>query len=134
MDDLERIVAAAQSDFAACTDPAALENAKARYLGKGGALTDLLKSLGKLSAAERPAAGARINSKPQRTPPRNDNTTTIVAHPGTVCEVRRIAIVTTPKNMEKADIAKPNVSPARSGHVVKLNRASTAKCSMRRTV
>jgi phenylalanyl-tRNA synthetase alpha chain len=61
MDDLERIVAAAQSDFAACTDPAALENAKARYLGKGGALTELLKSLGKLSAAERPAAGARIN-------------------------------------------------------------------------
>ena len=54
--------AAAQADFAACTDPAALENAKARYLGKAGALTELLKSLGKLSAAERPAAGARINA------------------------------------------------------------------------
>jgi phenylalanyl-tRNA synthetase alpha chain len=61
MDELERIVNAARADFAACTDPAALENAKARYLGKGGALTELLKSLGKLSAAERPAAGARIN-------------------------------------------------------------------------
>ena len=43
-------------------DPAALENAKARFLGKAGALTDLLKSLGKLAAAERPAAGARINA------------------------------------------------------------------------
>jgi phenylalanyl-tRNA synthetase alpha chain len=32
----------------------ALENSKARYLGKAGALTDMLKSLGKLSAAERP--------------------------------------------------------------------------------
>ena len=40
---------------------AALENAKARYLGKTGALTELLKALGKLAAAERPAAGARIN-------------------------------------------------------------------------
>jgi len=62
MNDLERIVAAAQSDFAAAHDPAALENAKARYLGKSGALTDLLKSLGKLPAAERPAAGAAINA------------------------------------------------------------------------
>jgi len=62
MDDLEHIVAAAQTEFTACTDPAALENAKAKYLGRAGALTDLLKSLGKLSAAERPAAGAKINA------------------------------------------------------------------------
>ena len=34
---------------------------KARYLGKTGRLTELLKSLGKLPADERPAAGARIN-------------------------------------------------------------------------
>ena len=62
MDELERIVAAAQADFASCADPAALENAKARYLGKAGALTELLKALGKLAASERPAAGARINA------------------------------------------------------------------------
>ena len=61
MDDLESIVAAAQAEFAACTDAAALENGKARYLGKSGRLTELLKSLGKLPPAERPAAGARIN-------------------------------------------------------------------------
>ncbi len=61
MDELETIVAAALADFGACEDPAALENSKARYLGKAGALTDLLKGLGKLSAAERPVAGARIN-------------------------------------------------------------------------
>ena len=61
MNELDRIVAEALADFAACTDPAALENSKARYLGKAGALTDLLKSLGKLPAGERPAAGARIN-------------------------------------------------------------------------
>ena len=61
MDELEAIVASALADFAACNDPAALENAKAKYLGKAGALTGLLKSLGQLPAAERPAAGARIN-------------------------------------------------------------------------
>jgi phenylalanyl-tRNA synthetase alpha chain len=61
MDELDRIVAAALADFAACADPAALENGKARYLGKAGALTELLKSLGKLAPADRPAAGARIN-------------------------------------------------------------------------
>ena len=61
MEELDRIVAAALADFAACADPAALENSKAQYLGKAGALTDQLKALGKLDAAERPAAGARIN-------------------------------------------------------------------------
>ena len=61
MDELERTVAAALADFAACADPAALENGKARYLGKAGALTELLKSLGKLPVADRPAAGASIN-------------------------------------------------------------------------
>ena len=61
MSDLETIVATARAEFDACTDAAALENAKARYLGKAGALTELLKGLAKLSAAERPAAGAAIN-------------------------------------------------------------------------
>ena len=61
MEQLETIVAAALAEFAACSDPVALENTKARFLGKTGKLTELLKGLGKLSAAERPAAGARIN-------------------------------------------------------------------------
>ena len=61
MDSLEQIVTSALADFDACDDPPALENAKAKYLGKTGALTDLLKGLGKLSATERPAAGAKIN-------------------------------------------------------------------------
>ena len=60
-DALARIVGEAQAAFDACQDPAALENAKARFLGRTGALTDALKALGKLPPAERPAAGARIN-------------------------------------------------------------------------
>jgi len=61
MDELEHIIATALAEFMACADPAALENSKARYLGKAGVLTEQLKALGKLPAAERPAAGARIN-------------------------------------------------------------------------
>src|SRR5258706_15367207 len=66
MNNLEQVVASALADFTASADPPALENAKARYLGKSGALTDLLKGLGKLSAAERPAAGARINEAKEK--------------------------------------------------------------------
>jgi phenylalanyl-tRNA synthetase alpha chain len=66
MDELDGIVAAALADLAACADPAALENGKAKYLGKTGALTGLLKSLGRLPAAERPAAGARINEAKEK--------------------------------------------------------------------
>ncbi|TMH00888.1 MAG: phenylalanine--tRNA ligase subunit alpha, partial [Betaproteobacteria bacterium] len=61
MDKLEHIVASALAEFEACNDPAALENCKAKFLGKSGQLTESLKALGKLSAADRPAAGARIN-------------------------------------------------------------------------
>ena len=66
MDDLTSIVDAALADFAASADAAALENAKARYLGKAGVLTGQLKSLGRLPAAERAAAGARINAAKTR--------------------------------------------------------------------
>jgi phenylalanyl-tRNA synthetase alpha chain len=61
MDDLTALVDRARDEFAQCADPAALENAKARYLGKTGAITGRMKLLGNLAAAERPAAGARIN-------------------------------------------------------------------------
>ena len=66
MQELEQILAEALKQFAAIDDAAALENAKACYLGKDGSLTGLLKGLGKLSAEERPAAGARINQVKQQ--------------------------------------------------------------------
>jgi len=66
MQELQRILDDALKTFAAIDDAAALENAKARYLGKEGSLTTLLKGLGKLSAEERPAAGARINEVKQQ--------------------------------------------------------------------
>lgn len=66
MQELEQILDEALKTFATTQDAAALENAKARYLGKEGSLTGLLKGLGKLSAEERPAAGARINQVKQQ--------------------------------------------------------------------
>jgi len=65
MQELDKLVADALALFSGINDADALEQAKARYLGKTGALTELLKGLGKLSAAERPAAGARINAAKQ---------------------------------------------------------------------
>ena len=62
MNDLKPIVDAALAEFAACADPAGLENAKAKYLGKGGVLTERLKTLGKLPPSERAATGAQINA------------------------------------------------------------------------
>lgn len=66
MQELQKILDDALQSFAAIEDATELENAKARYLGKDGSLTGLLKGLGKLSAEERPAAGARINQVKQQ--------------------------------------------------------------------
>jgi len=65
MEQLQQILDQALQQFAATSDETELEQIKARYLGKEGGLTALLKGLGKLSAEERPAAGARINQVKQ---------------------------------------------------------------------
>jgi phenylalanyl-tRNA synthetase alpha chain len=59
--DLATLTGQALAEVAACGDLAALEDVRVRWLGKKGTLTEQLKALGSLSAAERPAAGARIN-------------------------------------------------------------------------
>ena len=64
--DLDRIVADAQEAFSRAPDSVTLENEKARFLGKSGMLTELLKGLGKLDAEARKAEGARINVAKQQ--------------------------------------------------------------------
>jgi phenylalanyl-tRNA synthetase alpha chain len=66
MQQLEQIIADAAQAIAATASIADLEQAKARFLGKAGSLTELLKSLGKLSPEERPQAGAAINQAKAR--------------------------------------------------------------------
>ncbi len=61
MQAIDPIIADAERAFGACATLAELEQAKSRFLGKAGALTELLKGLGRLSAEERPKAGAAIN-------------------------------------------------------------------------
>ncbi len=63
--DTDDLVRTAQADFAAAATPAELENAKARYLGKAGRLTDLLKGLAALGADEKKTRGAQINAAKQ---------------------------------------------------------------------
>ena len=62
MDKLEDIVREALELFAGIDDAVELEQVKARFLGKSGALTDLQKGLGRVPAAERPAMGVRFNA------------------------------------------------------------------------
>ena len=66
MQDVESIVARALAEFDQAADAAQLENAKARFLGKSGELTALLKALGGLAPDERRSAGALINAAKER--------------------------------------------------------------------
>ena len=66
MSDIEVIVQEATAALAAAADLNALDDLRVRYLGKKGAITALLKSLGGLPAEQRPAAGQAINDAKQR--------------------------------------------------------------------
>ncbi len=55
------LLAEADAALIATSDVAALESIRVRYLGKQGLLTEQLKSLGSLSAEERPRAGKLVN-------------------------------------------------------------------------
>jgi phenylalanyl-tRNA synthetase alpha chain len=61
MENLEPLANEAKAAIEAAEDSATLEQLRVDYLGKKGQITALLKGLGKLSAEDRPAAGARIN-------------------------------------------------------------------------
>ncbi|HEY7656457.1 MAG TPA: phenylalanine--tRNA ligase subunit alpha [Burkholderiales bacterium] len=66
MQDVDAIVKEALAAFAGIDDADELERAKARYLGKSGSLTQLLKGLSKVPAAERPAFGSRVNAAKEK--------------------------------------------------------------------
>ena len=60
-DALSILVERALADVDASANLERLDDVRVRLLGKKGQLTEQLKSLGALPAAERPAAGQRIN-------------------------------------------------------------------------
>jgi phenylalanyl-tRNA synthetase alpha chain len=66
MEQLEKIVSEAQRAISATTSIAELEQAKSRYVGKSGSLTELMKELAKLPPAEKPKFGAAVNGAKAR--------------------------------------------------------------------
>tara|TARA_R110002072_G_scaffold1598_8_gene13709 strand:- start:35117 stop:36133 length:1017 start_codon:yes stop_codon:yes gene_type:complete len=65
MSDLTELVSHALAAVEAAAEIKTLDDVRVSYLGKKGEITAQLKSLGKLSAEERPAAGAKINEAKQ---------------------------------------------------------------------
>lgn len=61
MQDLTKLQQAAESAINNCSDIKTLESIRVLYLGKKGKLTEILKTLGKLSPEERPKLGQVIN-------------------------------------------------------------------------
>ena len=61
MDKLENLISEARVAFDKVTELAQLDQVKARFLGKSGALTELRKGLANLPPVDRPKAGARFN-------------------------------------------------------------------------
>jgi phenylalanyl-tRNA synthetase alpha chain len=59
--DLSELLHRALAEVSASADAVRLDEVRVHWLGKKGQLTEQLKSLGALPAADRPAAGARIN-------------------------------------------------------------------------
>jgi len=61
MNELDSLVASASALFAQSSTPAALENAKAQFLGKSGRITEMMKGMAALSVEEKKTRGAAIN-------------------------------------------------------------------------
>ena len=65
MIELDQLVHSADQAFSAAATPAALEDAKARFLGKAGQVTELLKAMAALPHEEKKVRGALINQAKQ---------------------------------------------------------------------
>ena len=66
MENLDALVSQALEAVQHSQDITALEQIRVQYLGKKGELTQVMQTLGKLSAEERPKAGALINAAKSR--------------------------------------------------------------------
>ncbi|MCY4563985.1 MAG: phenylalanine--tRNA ligase subunit alpha [Gammaproteobacteria bacterium] len=63
---VDQVLESAESAVSQAGDEASLEAVRVQFLGRKGELTALLKSLGRMDAAERPKAGAAINAAKER--------------------------------------------------------------------
>jgi phenylalanyl-tRNA synthetase alpha chain len=105
MSDPSTLVNAAREQFAAITDPAHLEDAKARFLGKSGAITELLKGLARLPVEDRKAQGETINRA------KGEIEAMLNARREALADARLQARLAT----EALDVTLPGRNPARGG-------------------
>lgn len=105
MEQVDHLVAEAIAAVEAAPDLATLEQLRVQYLGKKGALTAVLKELGRLPAEERPQAGQVINAGKQR----------LAALIETRQEVLRAAEVERKLAAEQIDVSLPGRQRARGG-------------------
>jgi phenylalanyl-tRNA synthetase alpha chain len=61
MNELDELFSQAEAQIRQATDLKILDQYRVNYLGKKGQLTEMLKNLGTLPAAERPLAGQKVN-------------------------------------------------------------------------
>ena len=61
MEDLKKLITAATKDFASCISITELDNAKSKYLGKSGPLTEAMKGMSSLPNEDKPKLGALVN-------------------------------------------------------------------------
>ncbi|GHD17075.1 phenylalanine--tRNA ligase subunit alpha [Tianweitania populi] len=106
--DLETLESGVVADIAAASDEAALENVRVAALGKKGSISELLKTLGKMSAEERQVQGPAINGLKNRV------TEALAARKA---ELRQVAVAARLAS-EKLDVTLPvRQSPAERGRI-----------------
>jgi phenylalanyl-tRNA synthetase alpha chain len=92
MSDLDKLLQTASNEIEATSGLKALEELRVHYLGKKGLVTEQLKSLGKLSAEERPAAGQRINEVKQEIQSKLEQRSTLLEQAATAEKLKSEAI------------------------------------------
>ena len=97
MSELEELLQHAIAEIDASANLKDLDTVRVRYLGKKGLVTEQLKSLGRLSAEERPAAGQRINEVKQ----------SIQFHLGDKSSSLQVAAVAEKLESESIDVTLP---------------------------
>ena len=107
-EELEKIQEEARSSFESVRDSASLENLRLKFLGKKGQLTLIMRSLGQLSAEERPTAGQMINKVRQELSERMDALAASIAQREKEEKLKAEAIdVTLPVKTPKVGAAHP---------------------------
>ena len=107
-EELQKIQEEASRAFENVRDSAGLENLRLKLLGKKGQLTLIMRSMGQLSAEERPAAGQMINKVRQKLGERMDALAASIAQREKEEKLKAEAIdVTLPVKTPKVGAAHP---------------------------